>query len=181
VSQTIGGWLGGLLGDAAFSAHGTKARIYVALVSVVGGIPLYSLYVYSTDYRWALLWSTLFGLVATWPPPAACRPLCADLTRNPSERAQIISLWIVLEKASGAVFGAPLVGYLAGQMMTETELNTRGVSEEKARVLAYYVCLLSGAFWSVCALFWIAMAFTLPKSGKRLELRGGNDETKALV
>ena len=85
LSGVIGGYLGGVLGDFAASVAGTKGRIYVALTSILGGIPLYGLYVYSTDYRQAILWSNLFNLWASWPPPGALRPICADLTRNPSE------------------------------------------------------------------------------------------------
>ena len=154
---------GGLLGDYAHSVGGTKARIYVALVSIVGGIPLYGLYIYATNYHLVILWSNLFNLWATWTPPGALRPICAELTRNPSERAQIVSLWIVLEKASGAIFGAPLVGYLTSHMMMEDEMNTSGVSTGKAQMLAQNIFLLSAAFWTVCAIFWVAMATTLPK------------------
>lgn len=162
LSATIGGWLGGMLGDYAYGVSGTKGRIGVALISVVGGIPLYGLYIYATNYSLAILWSNLFHLWATWSPPIL-RPICADLTRNTSERAQIVSLWIMLEKASGAIFGAPLVGYLTSRMMTEDELNTTGVSEGKAQALAFNIFLLSGTFWTICAIFWVAMAITLPK------------------
>jgi MFS family permease len=182
LSATLGGWLGGMLGDYAHArAGGTKGRIGLALVSVVGGIPLYGLYIYATDYRWALLWSNLFHVWATWAPPGALRPICADLTRNPSERAQIVSLWIVLEKASGAIFGAPLVGYLTSNMLTKEELNTMGVSEGKAQALAFNVFLLSAFFWSICAFFWVAMAVTLPK-GRPMTIDGAkNVELNPLV
>jgi hypothetical protein len=43
-------------------------RVAVAIVSVIGGIPLYGLFLYATDHRWVLLWFTLFNLWATWPP-----------------------------------------------------------------------------------------------------------------
>ena len=172
LSATLGGWLGGVLGDFAHSVGGTKARIYVAIVSIVGGIPLYGFYIYATDYRSAIVWSSLFHLWATWSPPGALRPICADLTRNPSERAQIISLWIVLEKASGAIFGAPLVGYLTSHMMTEDEMNSVGVSVGKSQILAQNIFLLSFFFWTTCALFWVVMAVTLPK--KRMNLPGVN-------
>ena len=182
LSATLGGWLGGVLGDYAHSVGGTKARIYLAIISVVGGIPLYGLYIYATDYRSAVLWSNLFNLWATWTPPGALRPICADLTRNPSERAQIVSLWIVLEKASGAVFGAPLVGYLTSHMMTEDEMNTTGISVGKAEILAQNIFLLSGTFWIVCALFWVAMAVTLPRKRSDVSRVGGRDfEQNTLV
>ena len=178
LSATWGGWLGGMLGDYANGIGGTKGRIGLALISVVGGIPLYGLYIYANDYRWALLWANLFHIVATWTPPGALRPICADLTRNPSERAQIVSLWIVLEKASGAIFGAPLVGYLTSHMMTEEEMKTTGVSEGKAQALAFNIFLLSSIFWTICAFFWVAMAVNLPKKEKSEDGVAGAKETE---
>jgi predicted MFS family arabinose efflux permease len=168
-SSTVGGWLGGMLGDYAHQRGATYGRIFVALVSVVGGIPLYGLFLFATDYQWALFWVTLFYLWAAWTPPAALRPICADLTRNPSERAQIISMWIVLEKASGAIFGAPLVGYLTSSMLPTEEDGGRDVhdqdSPEKAHALAYNLFFLSSIFWTICATFWVLMAYTWKRSG----------------
>jgi MFS family permease len=162
LSATIGGWLGGVMGDYAEQRIGIRGRIGVALTSVVGGIPLYGLFLYSKSYPWALLWVNLFHLVATWPSAGALRPLCAALTRNPSERAQIVSMWIVLEKASGAIFGAPLVGYLTSKMLTTDQMHEKGViSQEKAHALAMNLFGLSTFFWSICATFWLLMAYTL--------------------
>jgi predicted MFS family arabinose efflux permease len=168
-SSTVGGWLGGMLGDYAHQRAATYGRIFVALVSVAGGIPLYGLFLFATDYQGALLWVTLFNLWAAWTPPAALRPICADLTRNPSERAQIISMWIVLEKASGAIFGAPLVGYLTSSMLPTEKDGGRDVhhqdSPEKAHALAYNLFVLSSIFWTICAIFWVLMAYTWKRSG----------------
>ena len=178
-SSTLGGWIGGILGDYANERFSTRGRISVAIVSVVGGIPLYALFLYATDYAWALLWINSFNLIATWTPPGALRPICADLTRDPSERAQIISMWIVLEKASGAIFGAPLVGYLTASMLPRGDFeNQSGFSAEKASALAFSLCTLSSLFWSVCAMFWVLMAYTwrnhpnrsAPKSCEKVEL-----------
>ena len=99
---TIQLWFGGDLGDYMASRWGTSGRAWLAFVSVLGGIPFYGLYLFATDYSWALLWINVFNLWGTWTSAGACRPICADLTRNASERAQIISLWIILEKMSGA-------------------------------------------------------------------------------
>jgi MFS family permease len=163
LTSTVGGWLGGLLGDYAAHHMGTRGRIALAFVSVVGGIPFYGLYLYATDYSWALLWINLFQVWATWCQTGALRPICADLTRNPSERAQIVSLWIVLEKASGAVFGAPLVGYLTSNMLAASQEQNEegGASEEKAQALAFNLFFLSSLFWAICACFWVLMAFTI--------------------
>ena len=175
MSSTFGGWLGGMLGDYADQRMGTRGRIAVAVVSVIGGIPLYGLFLYATDYRWALLWFTLFNVWATWPPACALRPLCAALTRNPSERAQIVSMWIVLEKASGAIFGAPLVGYLTSNMLSEAEMQDTGISVPKARALAFNLFALSSLFWAICASFWLAMAYTMRPNAQSKE-KGYSDE-----
>lgn len=110
LSGMLGGWMGGVLGDAANHRYDSRGRIFVALVSVHGGIPLYGLFLFATNFHIALVCINLFHFVATWTTAAALRPICADLARNPSERSQIVSLWIVWEKTSGAIFGAPLVG-----------------------------------------------------------------------
>jgi len=68
-----------------------------------------------------------------------------------------------LEKAAGAIFGAPLVGYLTSHMMTEEDMKSTGISEGKAQVLASNIFLLSGVFWMICAFFWAVMAATVPK------------------
>jgi MFS family permease len=176
ISSTFGGWLGGMLGDYADQRLETRGRIAVATVSVIGGIPLYGLFLYATDYGWALLWFTLFNVWATWPPACALRPLCASLARNPSERAQIISMWIVLEKTSGAIFGAPLVGYLTSNMLSETEIQETGISAQKARALAFNLFGLSSLFWTICASFWVAMAYTMRPNAQTKEKGYSDDE-----
>jgi hypothetical protein len=142
--------------------------VAVAIVSVIGGIPLYGLFLYATDHRWVLLWFTLFNLWATWPPACALRPLCAALTR-------VVSMWIVLEKAPGAIFGAPLVGYLTSNMLSETEMQETGISAEKARALAFNLFGLSSLFWAICASFWLAMAYTMRPNAQTKE-KGYSDE-----
>jgi Na+/melibiose symporter-like transporter len=177
LSSMFGGWLGGLMGDY-FSAtglvgsHGSESRIQLALVSVIGGIPLYGMFLYSKSFSWALLWVNLFHLVATWPPSCAIRPICAELTEGPSERAQIVALWIVLEKASGALLGAPLVGFLTNRML-ESNNQEENSNEEKAQALAFNLFLLSSIFWSACAFFWVVMLVTIHRSKKPSSSDGG--------
>ena len=170
LTSTVGGWLGGILGDYASQRfEGTRGRVLLAFVSVIGGIPLYGLFLNATDYYSALLWLNAFQLWGTWTPTGACRPICADLTRNASERAQIIALWIVLEKASGAIFGAPLVGYLTSSMLSSKDDQQRadGGTKEKAQALAWNIFFLSSLFWSICAFFWVLMSFTIPKNRQK--------------
>ena len=177
LASMIGHWLGGILGDYASqrsssssNCNGMLGRILLALVSVVGGIPLYALYLYATDFRWALLWFNCFQLCATWCQTGALRPICAEFARNPSERAQIVALWMVLEKASGAIFGAPLVGYLTSDMLSSSNSKgeEEGSSQEKAHALAWNLFLLSSLFWSICAFFWVLMAFSIQKNPNQI-------------
>jgi MFS family permease len=166
ISSMVGGWLGGVFGDYAAVKSGNQGRILVALLSVVGGIPLYGLYLHSTNFLWATVWITAFNLIANFTPAAAIRPICADLTNGPSERAQIIALWIVLEKTSGALFGAPLVGYLTEHMLERSSHTGQQENEEKAQALAHNLFVLSTFFWGVCSFFWSIMLVTLKDNGK---------------
>jgi MFS family permease len=170
LTATVGGWMGGYLGDYTAHRWGIQGRIWLAFVSVLGGIPLYGLYLFATDYLWAMLWINAFHLWGTWTQSGALRPICADLTRSTSERAQIISLWIVLEKLSGAIFGAPLVGYLTSNMLAKgaAAANTTnggapqgGEVADKANTLAFYLFLLSSVFWTICAFFWAVMSLAM--------------------
>lgn len=167
----LGGQFGGTAGD--YAARGllfrgrtsSQGRIMLALVSVVLGIPLYGLFLHATNFYWAVLWINLFQLTATWAPSAAIRPICVDLTNGPSERAQIVALWIVMEKVTGAVFGAPLVGYLTDRMLLDVKSHEETVgSREKAEALAFNLFLLSGLFWGICAFFWAVMLRTTGKT-----------------
>jgi len=158
LAGTLGGWIGGALGDYAAYKYSIQGRIMVALVSIIGGIPVYGLFLYSTNYLWSLFFINFFHFLASWPPSAAIRPICADLTRNPSERAQIVSMWLVLEKVSAAIFGAPLVGFLTSKVLQSKDPELDHNNEEKAWVLAQLLFVLSSLFWTICAFFWILMA-----------------------
>lgn len=58
------------------------------------------------------MWFFAFTVIASWASASANRPICAELVKTPAARAQIISMWMVLEQSSSAIFGAPLVGFL---------------------------------------------------------------------
>lgn len=160
ISGTIGVGLGGFLGDWLGSSN-QQGRVAVAFASVIGGIVLYGLFLFSESFVPSLIWMNLFHLWGSWAPSAALRPICAELARNPSERAQIVAFWILLEKTSSAVFGAPLVGYLTKNMLTD---ESDADSSVKAHALAMNLFGLSTFFWSVCACFWILMARALKQT-----------------
>lgn len=155
ISGTVGSFMGGAIGD--YFAYNPRGRIYVAFVSVVGGIAFFGLFLFADSYFWSVVWINAFNLWGTWTPAAANRPICAQLAQNPSERAQIVAMWVLLEKTSASVFGAPLVGYLTSGMIDEADKDL-AVSPEKAQALAWNLFFLSALFWSCCALFWLLMA-----------------------
>lgn len=160
VFGTLGAFLGGVLGD--YFAFLPRGRIYVALTSVTGGIIFYGLFLFSKTYQSALLWYSLFHLWGGWTPAATLRPICAKLAQNASERAQIVAAWILLEKTSSAVFGAPLVGFLTKRLFDATNNNVSDEAAltnlEKADALAFNLFVLSTLFWFVCAYFFALMA-----------------------
>jgi len=149
---TAGAFLGGVLGD--YFSHLPHGRIGVALVSVLLGILFYGLFLFSETYQYSIVFISLFHLTGVWTPAAALRPICADLAQNQSERAQIVAAWVLLEKTSSSIFGAPLVGYLTKRLFDE---NIMLSNEEKARVLARNMFLLSTLFWGICAFFFLLM------------------------
>eukprot|EP00581_Thalassiosira_minuscula_P004543 CAMPEP_0183740338 /NCGR_PEP_ID=MMETSP0737-20130205/59367_1 /TAXON_ID=385413 /ORGANISM="Thalassiosira miniscula, Strain CCMP1093" /LENGTH=409 /DNA_ID=CAMNT_0025975375 /DNA_START=39 /DNA_END=1265 /DNA_ORIENTATION=+ len=141
---TFGAFLGGVLGDYfAYLPHG---RISVALVSVISGIVFYGLFLFSETYQYSIFWKCMFHLTGGWTPAAALRPICADLAQNQSERAQIVAAWVLLEKTSSAVFGAPLVGFLTKRLFDEKNIISSN-NFEKANVLARNMFLLSTFAW----------------------------------
>ncbi|KAL7537021.1 hypothetical protein ACHAXR_008409 [Thalassiosira sp. AJA248-18] len=149
---TFGAFLGGVLGD--YFAHLPHGRIGVALVSVLLGMVSYGLFLFSETYQYSIFWNCVFHLTGGWTPAAALRPICADLAQTQSERAQIVAAWVLLEKTSSAIFGAPLVGFLTKRLFDENLVST---NQEKARVLAKNMFFLSTFFWGVCAYFFVLM------------------------
>ena len=156
------------MGD--YFAHLPHGRIGVALVSELSGILFYGLFLFSETYQYSIFWKCMFHLTGGWTPAAALRPICADLAQNQSERAQIVAAWVLLEKTSSAVFGAPLVGFLTKRLFDENIISS---NTEKARVLAMNMFLLSTFFWGICAYFFVLMG----RAEKNRKL-SQQDETK---
>jgi MFS family permease len=112
----FGSLLGGWLGDVAVRRSPLHGRLFVAQLSVLGGMPLWAWMlnpgVAGHGLRSALAAIFTFYLVATWAGVAANRPICAELVSDPGERAQIVSVWLLVEGFTNALLGAPLVGRL---------------------------------------------------------------------
>lgn len=169
--STVGTFLGGLLGDY-FAPH-PGGRMAVAIFSIIVGNIFYALFLFSEVYEWSILWYGLFHLSATWSPAAACRPICINLARNQIERAQIVAAWVLLEKTSSSIFGAPLLGYLTKKLFDEEAISTE---LEKSRVLARNMFLLATTFWAICASFWAIMVKVERQQKQSSFQHQGNDD-----
>lgn len=152
ICGTMGAFIGGVLGD--YFANFPGGRMAVAMFAIIVGNIFYALFLFSEVYHVSIFWYSMFHLVAGWCPAAACRPICIDLARNQIERAQIVAAWVLLEKISSSIFGAPLVGFLTKRLFDENLVST---NIEKSRVLARNMFLLSTVFWGMCAYFWSKM------------------------
>ena len=82
-------------------------------------------------------------------------------TFKSGQPAQIVAAWILLEKTSSAIFGAPLVGFLTKRLFDATNNASDEVAlsnREKADALAFNLFVLSTLFWFICAYFFVLMA-----------------------
>lgn len=169
ICGTIGAFVGGILGD--YFAPISGGRMAVAMFAIVVGNVFYAMFLFSEVYHVSIVWYSMFHLVAGWCPAAACRPICIDLARNQIERAQIVAAWVLLEKISSSIFGAPLVGFLTKRLFDENLVST---DLEKSRVLARNMFLLSTIFWAACAYFWARM-IRIERQQKKQNNRDGDD------
>ena len=76
----------------------------------------------------------------------------------------MVAAWILLEKSSAAIFGAPLVGALTSRMINKEESGEMP-DHEKAQALAWNLFRLSSLFWGLCAFFWLMMGRALLNGG----------------
>lgn len=171
IFSTVGTLLGGILGD--YFAHVPGGRMAVAMFAILVGNIFYALFLFSEVYHLSIVWYSLFHLVATWCPAAACRPICIQLARNQIERAQIVAAWVLLEKISSSILGAPLVGFLTKRLFDDNIVST---NLEKSRLLSRNMFLLATTFWVICAYFWGAMVRIERQQSKTIGQRGQNDK-----
>ena len=177
----FGSLLGGWLGDVAARRSPLHGRLFVAQLSVLGGMPLWAWMlnpgVAGHGLRSALAAIFTFYLVATWAGVAANRPICAELVSDLGERAQIVSVWLLVEGFTNALLGAPLVGRLtmlfgyrlqkrdgAGGAEVDTQLNP-----ENADALSRAMVSTGFVFWLACLLCWCAMHLTFPADKQRAQ------------
>lgn len=174
VGGVIGALLGGYLGDAAAKIWPNRGRIVVALASVGLSLPTFTGMFMLIPRRPEFFWSSaaavlIFSIVGTWCPVAANRPICAELVNSPTERAQVVALWVMIEGVSASIFGAPLVGFLSEQFGYRlspdktTDANIGAAPDpQTSAALAKAMVGIAVIAWSLCLLAWACMSLTLP-------------------
>uniref|UniRef100_A0A7S4B066 Uncharacterized protein n=1 Tax=Chrysotila carterae TaxID=13221 RepID=A0A7S4B066_CHRCT len=180
---------------------GANGRVLVAQASVLAGIPLWYWLLNYNDLlhahrdsgesgheivsdaagpmgvgtgsmATALISTSLFFFVATWPDAAAARPICAELAQGSDERATMAAIWLFFEGCLSSLFGPPLAGWLArefGYALPGDVSESRRIEQVQmnATALRTAITLLGVFFWSLCAASWCAMYVTLPRDKKR--------------
>mmetsp|Transcript_103349 Transcript_103349/g.178484 ORF Transcript_103349/g.178484 Transcript_103349/m.178484 type:complete len:195 (+) Transcript_103349:2-586(+) len=96
----------------------------------------------------------VFGLTASWCAVAVNRPVMTEIV-DPAYRASVIAWLTVLEGSSGALFGAPVVGFLAERVFHYREVREVEFADEELKhsnAEALGSALLWGALppWALC-------------------------------
>ncbi|CAD7963599.1 unnamed protein product [Amoebophrya sp. A120] len=189
----LGCLLGGTMGDFfARNVSSDRGRVMVAQLSVLLGIPCWCAMLSSTlvdgsSVFMACLCGFSFYLLATWCSFAANRPICTELVSSSADRAQIVGLWVLIEGTFGALFGAPVVGFVSeafgyrlskdvlasGHSATAAETSAYNQQEKKnAAALSSALTGLGVICWTLCLLIWSVMYLTFPAdraNARRLE------------
>eukprot|EP00927_Polykrikos_kofoidii_P056171 TRINITY_DN50333_c0_g1_i1.p1 TRINITY_DN50333_c0_g1~~TRINITY_DN50333_c0_g1_i1.p1 ORF type:complete len:492 (-),score=78.49 TRINITY_DN50333_c0_g1_i1:105-1580(-) len=173
----IGAVLGGMFGDRAAIWSPNRGRVFVAILSVCMGLPLYiTMFVVIPPtnelFYTAATVLLLFSLVSCWVAVAANKPICAELVSSPMERAQIVALWVMIEGVCASLFGAPLVGRLSEHFGYHLDAHGRQPSGTAiATALGKSLAFVGVVAWTFCALIWIAMLFVFPKDRARAQVK----------
>jgi MFS family permease len=174
---SLGAIIGGVLGDAWNRRWKYHGRIMVAVISVVGGIPLmlWCLYLPNNDayFFMATLTLALFQMTATWTCNAVNRPVSAMIV-NESDRGTIFALQNATESLLSAVIAYPILAYLASQSNYQGARTTIANMPEEQRLenaasLRSTMLPLIVVPWLICASFYAALNYTLPRDMEKKE------------
>jgi len=184
-AQGFGNILGGYVGDILENWMKYHGRPLTAQITVFSGIPLvaitFLLLPKSNHYFW-LYGSLLFlmGLMASWALAGVKRPMLSQII-NRRDWASILALDSALEGASAAMFGAPVVGWLAQYVFGYQEM-TGQVSEMAQEARMQNLAALGTAIvwmcvvpWMICFFLWGLLHWTYPQDAKAIEEAEGGE------
>ncbi|CAD7929339.1 unnamed protein product, partial [Amoebophrya sp. A25] len=128
-----------------------------------------------------------FYLFLRWPTAGAGRAICSEIVSSMLERAQALSLWMLLEEVAGALFGAPMVGYLAvsqgyqplpgsGDNSVDFSAVSDAATLQQMQVntdaLGSALRWTGGFCWAVCLAIWSVMHYTFANDKEFEEAEG---------
>jgi len=113
----VGGLLGGMVGDYLARWSPKHGRPLTAQISVAAGIPLIGsiLAVVPRDPGYFPTYCVLmfaFGVMASWCAAGVNRPILAEIV-DERDRASVFAWLVTIDGSFAALFGAPMVGFLA--------------------------------------------------------------------
>lgn len=174
VGGCFGSILGGSVADSLAQRCPAHGRPFTAQISVSIGIPLIAFLVWSAPRAAVyvlMMVAFLFGLTASWCGVGVNRPILTEIV-DPAYRATVIAWLTVIEGSSAALFGAPVVGYLAEKVFHYEEVRDVELAEEAMRrsnAEALGSALLWGALppWGLCFCFFTLLHCTYARDAAR--------------
>jgi MFS family permease len=167
----LGQLLGGNIGDWLEKRYPLQGRPLTAQISVLCGIPfVYLLFIglpqSATDFWPRALLVFCFFLTATWCCAGVNRPILSEIVDS-GDRTSIFAWMLALEGSFGALFGAPLVAFLAqhlfGYSVSHPHAGATGPDPDQAKAMGTALALVCCCFWSVCFLLYTFLHCTYKK------------------
>merc|ERR1719159_1810668 len=97
-----------------------------------------------------------FSITATWSCAGVNRPILSEIVDS-QDRSSIFAWMLALEGSCGALFGAPLVAFLAqrgfGFHLAPTQ-KVHGPDSDQAAAIGMALAWVCSGFWTVCLLLY---------------------------
>jgi len=182
-----GNIFGGFIGDFAASISKLHGRIVVSQISIITGVPAMVILFQvlppdATHFMWFALVLGCFGFFNTWCMAGTKRPMLSEIVK-PGDWASLLALDTAFEGCSGAMFGAPLVGFLAqnafGYIPTSGHLSAMpaGLRTANREALGKGLLIMTTIPWTICWLNWTILHYAYPKDLAAAEaIQGEGDE-----
>jgi MFS family permease len=177
----VGALLGGFIGDAMNKRWPEGGRPLTALISALWGIPAVAALVVTapeTPAAVSLLLALVLGLGCSWC--GGINSVILSEVVEPSGRASIMAWITSLQGSSGALFGAPIVGFLAEYLgydkgaISSSNLDEDAVQIHIVRPLGKALLVGTSIPWFICALFYVCLFYTYSRDIHKAEKSSGS-------
>lgn len=187
----LGGCVGGVIGDGLAKWSPMHGRPLTAQISVAAGIPLIAVVLsgiprqpdYFNTYGICIF---IFGFFASWCSTGVNRPILAEIVEE-GDRASVFAWLITIDGTFAALFGAPMVGFLAENvfgyhpsqaMIGLMPIHQRQVNAEALGHALLWCCILP---WVLCLICFSFLHITYGQDVNADRIRERKDENRKLV